>query len=185
MTTSRASRRARQLRRDAGVTFIEMLVTMVLLGLASIAVLTAIAATVRATATHDRVATAQAQLADAGDVLSDAIYVDGVGDPYYIDCALPAQYDALLAAPEWAEQASSWPAVSVADIEFWNGLGWVGQASCTPGARQLQRITLSATIEGHTRELVVVKRRSTQAGSGTSAWNDDMVTPMPSPGFTP
>lgn len=175
-------------RRDAGTTFIEILVAIVLLGLASVGVLTAIGATVRSTSVHDRVATAQAQLADAGDVLSDAIFYETFpqGDRHYKSCATPTDYDDSLdpVTGDWTTQASSWPSVSVIAVDFWNGTGWIStsDASCVGG--ELQRITLRSTIDDYSRDLVVVKRQATVADSGGSFWNDDMFTPTPNCAFS-
>jgi len=164
-------------RRDSGVSFLEILISVVLLGIGAVAVLTATAATIRSATAHDQVATAQAQLADAGDILTDVTYSGG--DPHYDDCATPANYNTRL-ANDWPTQAASWPDVVVVDVQFWNGSGW--GAPCAGG--EMQRITLQATVDGHTRELTVVKREATQAvGSSGSAWDDDMVAPDQNPGF--
>ena len=174
-------RQGRRTRRDRGTTFIELLVSVVILGTAGIAVLTAIAATVRATTVHDRVATAQAQLADAGDILTDVTYSGG--DPHYVDCATPADYDFRL-ANDWPTQAASWPDVTVIDVQFWDGIDdWDPLASCTTPNGAMQKITLQATIDGHTRQLTVVKRQGTEAVGPGGAWDDDMVAPTPNPGF--
>lgn len=178
-TTSPDSRHpAKPARRDSGVSFIEILVSVVLLGTASIAILTAMAATVRSTSLHDQVASAQAQLADAGDILSDVTYAGG--DPHYVECATPADYTAKLTT-DWPIQANSWPDVVVADVDFWSGSGW--GVGCVSGDHQMQRITLRADVDGHTRQLTVVKRMATEASGPGGAWNDGMVTPNPNGGF--
>ena len=179
---SAAAQHPRPRRRDSGTTFIELLISIVILGTAGIAVLTAVAATTRATTTHDRVASAQAQLADAGDILSDVTYSGG--DPHYDDCASPAQYNTRL-ANDWPEQAASWPNVAVIDVEVWDdpANNWIptSDPSCVNGA--MQKVTLQATIDGLTRQLTVVKRQGTEATGPGGAWDDDMVTPTQNPGF--
>lgn len=162
---------------DAGATFVELLVSIVLLGTAGIAVLTALSTTLQSTQVHDRVATAQSQLADAGDVLADVTYASG--DPHYIECASPAEYTTLLSTA-WPDQAVSFPNVSVAAVDFWDGSGW---GICVLGTSQMQRIVLRATVDSLTRELSVVKRKATEASGPGGAWNDSMVTPNPNPGF--
>ncbi len=152
---------------DRGSTFIEVLIAVVLVGTVGVAVLAAMGATLRAAATHDRLATAQSRVSDAGDHLTD---ITLVGDTY-VSCATPGSYQ-----PE----VDVW-AVTVQSVEFWNGSSW---GACSgAGSTQMQKISLGATVGGLTRELVVVKRKATQAGSAGGAWNDGMVSPDPNPGL--
>lgn len=167
--------------RDRGVTFIELLVSIVLLGTVGIGVLTAIVTTIRSTQIHDQVATAQAQLADAGDVLTDVTYSGG--DPHWVACpgtTHAADYTTKLAT-DWPAQADSFPDVVVTDVQFWNGAAW--QGSCATDATAMQRLTLEATVDGHTRTLVVVKRLATLAIGPGGTWDDEMVTPTPNGAF--
>ena len=161
------------------MTFIELLVSIVLLGVAGIGVLTALVTTIRSTDIHDQVATAQAQLADAADVLTDVTYASG--DPHWVDCTSSnhaADYTAKLGT-DWPSQAASFPDITVTDVRFWSGGAW--QSGCVADA--MQRLTLRADVGGHTRELVVVKRQATLAIGPGGAWDDEMVVPSQNPGF--
>lgn len=156
-------------RRDSGATFLEILVSVVLLGIAGLAVLVGMAATLRGTATHDRLATVQANLADAGDHLTDVTYNDAtMADETYQDCG------AALAA--YNTEVSPW-GVTVTSVEFWDGAAW--GVGCSGG--ELQKITLQASVNGVDRQLVVTKREASIAITPGGAWNDNIVTPAPHP----
>ncbi len=152
---------------NRGSTFIEVLIAVVLLGTTGVALLAAMGATLRSAATHDRLATAQSRVSDAGDYLTDITFV---GDTY-VSCATPASYQSGV---------DVWQA-TIQSVEFWNGNSW---GACSGvGSAQMQKISISATVAGLTRELVIVKRKATQAGSASGAWNDGMVSPNPNPGL--
>ena len=154
-------------RNDRGATFIEVLIAVVLLGTTGVALLAAMGATLRAAATHDRLATVQSRVSDAGDYLTD---ITLVGDTY-VSCATPASYQ---------PDVDVW-GVTIQSVEFWNGSSW---GACSgAGSTQMQKISVQATVGGLTRELVVVKRKATQAGSAGGAWDDGMVSPDPNPGL--
>lgn len=155
-------------RRDRGMSFVEVLVAVVLIGTTGVAVLAGMAATLRSTAVHDRLATVQARLSNAGDLLTDVT----LSSDTYVSCATPGDYDALVSAL----------AVSVTAVEFWDGAGWQGSCSGASSS-QLQKLTLHASIEGVDRDLVVVKRKATVAATPGGSWNDGMVSPLPNPGF--
>lgn len=149
--------------RDLGVTFIEILVSVVLLGIAGIAVLAGMATTLRGTATHDRLATVQANLSDAGDYLTDITF----GADNYVSCATLTDYD-----------VSAWQ-VDVTSVEFWDGSTWVDSSLCAGG--EMQKVSLRSTAGGLERNLAVIKRQATTAISAGGAWNDNMVAPQPHP----
>lgn len=145
---------------DRGSTFIEVMVSVVLLGTVGVAVLTALAAATRGAAVHRDIADAQLWLANAGDALTDddSDYVDCVTQP---DPAMIAnQYEATIIAPITA--AASAPTIDIINVEFWDSVGSTyDPVVCNYGPPQgdrLQRITLQTTIDGETRTLVVVKR---------------------------
>lgn len=158
-------------REDSGATFIEILVSVVLLGIGGIAVLVGMAATLRGTATHDRLATVQSNLSDAGDHLTDVTYNDiTASDETYVSCGG--------AVGAYTTEVSPWQ-VNVVSVDFWDGSGWTDTSGCVGG--EMQRITLTASIEGLQRQLVVVKREATVAITPGGAWNDGMVTPVQHP----
>lgn len=160
-------------RHDEGVTFVEILVSVVLLGTAGIAVIVGMAAALRGSSTHDSVATLQANLSDAADVLTDVTYDDAtMSDPVYVSCGG--------AAAAYTTEISPWQ-VTIASVEFWDGAAWTGVGGCVGG--EMQKITLEASNDGLERRLVVVKREASVAITPGGAWNDDIVIPVPNPGL--
>jgi type II secretory pathway pseudopilin PulG len=140
-------------RRDRGATFIEMLISVVLLGTVAVAVLAAMSAAIVAARTNDKVATVQSRLAQAADAISDT-QPEQVA---YVDCAdappLPA-YQAALDA-QFAPAGS----IVVVSVEYWDGdAGSFGSTCRTGFGDRLQRVTLRATADDVVREVAVVKR---------------------------
>ena len=153
--------RSRRRRRDDGSTFIEMLVSIVLIGTVGIAVLTALATTTRGAKTHHDLSEAQAWLANAGDAISDS-------DSFYLSCVdesdplqTALQYELMIIAP--ITMATSAPTINVINVEFWDSSipAYSVADDCNYGPPQgdrLQRVTIQTTVDGDTRTLAVVKR---------------------------
>jgi hypothetical protein len=121
--------------RDLGVTFVEILVTLVLLGLTVVAVLTATRTTIVATRVNRDHTAATAWLQSASDVLAGRRLMDCLNGP-----AVRDDYnDAIVSVPNSEE----WPAdrLSVAAVTFWTGTGW---GACT-SPYNLQLVTLLVT----------------------------------------
>ena len=166
--------------RDSGSTFIELLVSIVLLGTVGVAVLTALAASATGAKVHRELSDAQAWLATAGDAISETPN----GTDNYVICAMPSDYQALV-PPEAA-------AVNVIAVEYWDSALPVPQdefgsvCQYATGDR-LQRITLETTVDGVARTLAVLKRpaleptQNTQPPPGTVPGG--AVVPTPTPGL--
>ncbi|MDW3215417.1 MAG: hypothetical protein R8G01_15555 [Ilumatobacteraceae bacterium] len=141
-------------RRDLGATFIEVLVSVVLLGTVGIAVLTALQATIVGARVHDRVAQSQALLAEAADLATDT---EPEALPY-VDCDSnpQASYQAVLTTLFPPPQSVT---VSVANWDRTAGAGGAFVAGCryAQGDR-LQQLTISTVVDGTVKEVVVVKR---------------------------
>jgi type II secretory pathway pseudopilin PulG len=165
--------------RDRGATFIEVLVSVVILGTAGVAVLTALAAAATGASAHRSVSESQSALATAGDAITT---VDVAADTYQ-SCDGVIEYDPVVQAVA--------PTVRVSSVEFWTGTAW-STSDCrfsTDGER-LQRITLETDGKGVTRSLAVIKRPATDPtvgvgpippSSGTGFGN---VTIVMTPGVT-
>jgi hypothetical protein len=139
--------------RDRGVSFVELVVSVVILGAASVAVLTALVAATRTAEVRREVHDAHASLSAAGVAISDLRTV-------YVPCAAPSDptYRAAIAVPR--RIAPDLAPVSIAAIEYWDGDGpgrWSSTCRYDDGYR-LQRITLSVAVGDDRRELAVVKR---------------------------
>lgn len=174
-------------RRDLGATFIEILVSVVLLGTAGVAVLTALATAAAGASTQRSVAEAQSSLASAGDAVSEA---DPDADDY-LDCDANSPSDIIAGyqATVDAVRAPSAAPVVVTGVEFWNSTSETYGAACRfdPEGDRLQRVTLATDTGGSTHELAVVKRPASEptlnvgplppGGSGAT------MTPTPTPGL--
>jgi type II secretory pathway pseudopilin PulG len=146
----------RSSRRDRGSTFIEVLVSIVILGTAGVAVLTALSTTARGAAEHREISNTQASLATAGDALTkvpDDLDDSNLTDPdNYVPCATPAQYQPIVDAVTLSTP------VTVANVAYWNTSGVPGFAGCNFPTDRLQLITLQTTTNGAVRTLSVLKR---------------------------
>jgi len=178
---------------DVGATFVELLVSVVLLGIAGTAVLAAVAAAAQGASAHRDVAEVQSQLGVAADFMmsTDSAY-QSCADPAYVIATAPdaagntndvvdstaavagvlAHYQSVLAV---AFPSSS--GLVVSDVEFWDsavGL-WAHECKALDQGDRLQRIVLAVTdLDAATTSLAVVKRPP----------NDDVptvgiVTPAP------
>ncbi len=149
----------RRTRRDSGASFIEMLVSIVLIGTVGIAVLTALAAATRGAKTHHDLSEAQAWLASTGDAISDP-------DSPYVNCELTSAadiataYELNIIAPITASTGA--PTIDIISVEFWDSvlLTYGGDGDCRYDSQgdRLQRVTIETTINGDKRTLAVVKR---------------------------
>ncbi len=139
-------------RRDRGTTLIEVLVSIVLLGIAGVAVLTALRVSIIGATTHDEVAQNQAVLTEAADLMTDTEPERVV----YTPCT-----GGTTAAYQSAIDAQFPPAGTIAvSVRYWDRTGSGGfGTTCRFGAGdRLQEITLTSTVKDVTREVVVVKR---------------------------
>lgn len=145
---------------DGGATFIELLISVVLLGIAGIAVLTALLGAVQGSRIHADISDAQSWLANTAEILIDE-------DSAFLDCA--AQPDPLLIATNYqtvivdpALASTAAPPIVVTDVEFWDstlGLGGEFGSTCRHAAGdRLQLVTLETVVGSRTLELTVVKR---------------------------
>jgi type II secretory pathway pseudopilin PulG len=141
------------------MSLIEVLVSVVLLGLAGVAVLVALGATIRGADTHQNVSDAQSHLASSADALTD---VPGQADDNYLDCLSHSDATIEAAYQAFVDAIPGSSGVTVVDVEYWDrALGGGGgfSSSCGADARdRLQRITLGAEADGVDDTIVVVKR---------------------------
>lgn len=136
--------------RDRGVSMIELLIAIVILGGASIAVLTALGTTAAGAATQREIAGAQTMLATAGDLLADS-------RSGYLDCASHSSAQIMAAYQTVVDDTASGDGgvARVDSVEYWNGTGFGGTCRSADGHR-LQRITVVETRTA--TSLSVVKR---------------------------
>ena len=133
--------------REAGESLVELLVTVVILGIATAGIAGALFATGRATTAHRQMAFAQNALRSWAEQLGTGIYndcavADSFADP---DPALPADYTA-----------------AVATVQYWSGASFVSTCGTDTG---VQKVTLTVTaapnglVRAVVRSMVVVLRK--------------------------
>jgi len=173
-------------RRDRGTTFIELLVSIVIVGSAGIAVLTTISSTARGAAEHRRISDAQAWLASLGDAIIDV-------DTYYRDCdsepdpsVIASEYETNIIDPITSSSSLA-PTTDITAVEFWNSSTGNFGSTCRYSSHgdRLQRITLQTTITGKIRTLTVDKRPAVPPTVGTlpppAPPSGGVVVPEPNP----
>jgi prepilin-type N-terminal cleavage/methylation domain-containing protein len=143
-------------RSEAGVTLIEVMVTIAIMGIAFTALLASLLGIFKFGDQHRQLAVAETLVRRYGDSVDNAAYVN---------CATAASYAAALTpAPP------SGYSVQITAIEYWNGDANVtfhsSQATCTSsGDKGSQRVTVRVSQTGVTNGVVddvtVVKRSAT------------------------
>lgn len=129
-------------KRDSGASFIEVLVSIVLLGTSGVAVLTAVGAAATGAATNRSLSEAQAAASRAADELTS------IAVPFE-PCASPGHYESRL---------PSELAVRVVEVRHWRAGAW--GVDCDPATDTLQLVTVEAANgERSASTLRVVKRR--------------------------
>lgn len=140
---------------DSGATFVEVLVSVVLLGTAGIAVLAATAAGIVGARTSDEVAKSQALIAEAADYLTDT---DPANVPYR-PCDTLSTASLIQAYQDDLDARFSAETIDIVDIRFWDrpSESFTGTCGFTSGYR-LQQIELRTVLNGAQRTVTVVKR---------------------------
>lgn len=149
-TIDPARRRRVRRRGDDGFTFVEVVITVVLVGVVVLPILTAVQATIRASSVSRAAAEVETVLLNAADRVSRADR-----DDFNCDLSGPAEQAAIV-------QGAPWSAANVSlTYEHWDGAQFVPGA-CPGGVYQnglvqLIRIRVTGPEGGITRELEVVK----------------------------
>jgi len=135
---------------DRGETLIEILLTVVIMGITVTAILGGVGVGVLMSDVHRKQATAGVAVRDLAEAVQDS--VAGTG---YVPCATAAAY---ASPPGYAAPAGYTASVVPTSVRYWTGGGW--QAVCTVDSG-LQRITVQvASTDGRASEqLDVVLRR--------------------------
>jgi prepilin-type N-terminal cleavage/methylation domain-containing protein len=135
---------------EAGFSLAEILVTIVIVGVAFTAILDGMMTSITSSRLQRNEAAADALARDAAEAVKNVTVA-------YVPCAgLNAYASALV----------PWPGASVSKVEYWNGAPAAPGApypvtftspSCTDNG--LQRITISATSQGVTERVQILKRK--------------------------
>ncbi|MFC0548797.1 prepilin-type N-terminal cleavage/methylation domain-containing protein [Kutzneria chonburiensis] len=131
---------------DRGETLLELLIAVVIMGVAVVAVVGALVNSVQLSDVHRKQATAAAAVRDYGEAITNAVAGGG-----YVACAGAGSYATGFTVP-------SGYAKSVVSVRYWNGSAW--QVGCTPdtGLQQLT-IKVASADDRASEQLVVVVRK--------------------------
>jgi prepilin-type N-terminal cleavage/methylation domain-containing protein len=150
-----SSRRAP--RSEAGVTLLEVLVTISIMGIAFTALLAALMGVFTNGDTHRKLAVAETLLRR---------YADSIENAAYVNCAAPADYaSALTGSPS---PPTGYTVAIAPPVKYWDGAVspaafGSSQSNCVAngdkGIQQLTlRVTQTDTVRGVVKDLVVTKR---------------------------
>jgi type II secretory pathway pseudopilin PulG len=141
---------------DRGETLIELVVALAILGIAMVAIVGALGASITMSDIHRKQSTAGAEVRNYAELVQN--YVAGTG---YTACAAPASY----AAATVGYTAPSGYAASPTTVKYWTGSAW--SASCPGTDIGLQQLTLSvsSTDTRAVEQVVVVLRKPCGTGS--------------------
>ena len=150
---------ARSRDRDVGATFIEILVSVVLLGTVSVAVLAALSATIVGARTGDEVAKSQASLAAAVDFLTDT-------DPQHVayrSCSSLTPAALIQAYQTDLDTQFGGGAIEVVGVRYWDRTAGGGSGGFTDTCRfdlgdRIQEISLASVVNNASRSATAVKR---------------------------
>lgn len=136
------------MRGDRGETLLELLIAVVIMGVAVVAVIGMLVNSVQLSDVHRKQATASAAVRDYGEAITNAVAGGG-----YVGCATTASY----ASPSGFTVPSGY-AKSVSSVQYWTGSAWQSTCSTDTG---LQQLTIQvASADGRASEqLVVVVRK--------------------------
>jgi type II secretory pathway pseudopilin PulG len=147
--------------RDVGMSLVELLVAIVLLGVTGTAVLTAFTTSIHASVVNRTQVAGTVWLQSASDYLSTTAFVDCVAGA---EEQVAARYQQQLLDAAAPKSTTGWPQASLVvsgPVLFWDNGRFVPQCSPSSG---VQRIPLQVkdAASGQTVELDVVKSRASQ-----------------------
>lgn len=140
---------------DRGETLIELVVALAILGIAMVAVVGALGASITMSDIHRKQSTAGAEARNYGELVEN--YVAGTG---YTACAAPASY-----APATVGYAApAGYAAAATTLRYWTGSAWSASCGTDNGLQQLT-VSVSSTDTRAVEQLVVVLRKPCGIGS--------------------
>jgi type II secretory pathway pseudopilin PulG len=136
------------MRTDRGETLLELLVAVVLMGIALVAVVGGLATSILVSDVHRKQATAGASVRDYAEALAKVVAGGG-----YIPCAAPAAYTST---PGF-DVPTGFSKTTTA-VRYWTGSAWAGSCGTDSGLQQLS-IQVASNDGRATERLVIVLRR--------------------------
>jgi type II secretory pathway pseudopilin PulG len=131
---------------DRGETLLELLIAVVIMGVAVVAVIGTLVTSVQLSDVHRKQATASAAVRDYGEAITNAVDSGG-----YVACAGVGSYATGYAVPAGY-------AKSVVSVRYWNGGGWQSSCSADTGLQQLTIQVASADGKASEQLAVVVRK---------------------------
>lgn len=126
---------------ESGDTLVEILITLMVLGVTSVAIMGAFTMALKATSQYRTVATLNTAITTASqNVLSQ---IQQQANPLYSSCATPSIYNSGSNSVNFG--APSGYVVQVTDVTYFNSTTGLFTTSCTPGSTAPQEISLMAT----------------------------------------
>jgi prepilin-type N-terminal cleavage/methylation domain-containing protein len=140
---------------DRGETLIELLVALSILGIALVAIVGALGASITMSDVHRKQSTAGAEVRNYAELVEN--YVAGTG---YSACAAPTAY----AAATVGYAAPTGYTAAPATVKYWTGSAWSASCSSDTGLQQLT-LSVSSTDTRAAERVVVVLRKPCGTGS--------------------
>src|SRR6185312_17274429 len=132
-------------RSEVGDTLVEILIALAVMGITAVALLTAFATSISASAVHRSLTTEDTVLKS---YVETAVYqIQQQPQPLFKQCAIADTYNtgpnAVVYTPPASDSAFS---VKISSVSYWTGTTFVtGQANCDPTSTAPQQIVATAT----------------------------------------
>ncbi len=146
-------------RTDRGVTLVELILAVALLGTVAVTILAAFGTLIKASDTGRKSGDLSTTLAAVAEAT-----VDNTRNPYLVTCGTPP-YDPTAGLVGALPRTLSPGTISIEDVKYWDGANFVMKEQCTTAMLNvvywhLQQVTIRvATTDGNSaRRITVVKR---------------------------
>jgi type II secretory pathway pseudopilin PulG len=165
----RAAAHANSRRSEAGDTLIEVLIALVVLSLASVALITGFSTTISSSAVHRQLTTSGVVL----DALSQQAIAEIQSQQNLFQCPQPLNYQALVplvvAAPYTAQYTATFASANA--VQYWNTTSLTFTGTCAANQPQMITITLTQLSNNHvfTNSFVVDSPLNNSSGSVSTA----------------
>jgi type II secretory pathway pseudopilin PulG len=140
-------------RSEAGDTLIEILIAMLILGVATLSLLAAFATSISASATHRSIATFDTVIRSAAQQAISQIQQQP--DPLYVSCASASYYQTGSGAVQFTLPTGF--AAQVTSVQYWNGSSFTtSQSQCTADSPEWITISVSNSAgQSYTNNFIV------------------------------